>query len=542
MEQIFYNGKIITMEPSNAEEEKAKAPEAVLVKDGIIVGVGELADIMRIASDKAIKKDLGGKCLMPSFIDAHSHITMNGQMALLADLSQCESFNDIIAALKEYMEKNHITQDDVVLAFGYDHNFLKEGMQPDKRVLDKVSSEIPILILHVSAHLACANSAALKLAGINADTPDPEGGVIGRLEAGNEPSGYVEEAGMSLLKRAITPRVKADFSLMIQKMQDIYIENGVTTVQDGATTESDFNILLRMSELGSLKIDVVSYLLMPSDGMNLMQKYGKKYNNYNGRFRIGGYKLVLDGSPQGRSAWMSEPYLGEDTDYCGYPWMADEAVENYVKQAVTEQKQILAHCNGDAASEQFLNAYEKAVSETDSKADLRPVMIHCQTVRNDQLDRMSKLNMIASIFVGHVWYWGDVHVKNFGLKRGNHISPVKDAIERGVLVSFHQDTPVTRPDMLHSIWCAVNRVSRGGNIIGEEQAVTVYDALKAVTVNAAYQYGEEKSKGSISIGKKADLVVLDNSPLEVDKIDIRNIRVLETIKDGVTIYRADSNC
>lgn len=245
---------------------------------------------------------------------------------------------------------------------------------------------------------------------------------------------------------------------------------------------------------------------------------------------------MLDGSPQGRSAWLSEPYLGEQADYCGYPWLKDCDVQSYIKQAVEQKWQILAHCNGDAASEQFISAYEKAVRELDCQEDLRPVMIHCQTVRNDQLERMGRLHMIASIFVGHVWYWGDIHMKNLGQKRAQHISPVKDAIDRGVLVTFHQDTPVTKPDMLHSIWCAVNRISRNGNVIGEDQSIDVYDALKAVTINAAFQYYEENTKGSIEKGKRADFVILDQSPLEIDKSEIKNIHVLETIKDGETIY------
>ena len=127
-------------------------------------------------------------------------------------------------------------------------------------------------------------------------------------------------------------------------------------------------------------------------------------------------------------------------------------------------------------------------------------------------------------------------MKNFGSRRGNHISPVKDAIERGVKVNFHQDTPVTRPDMLHSVWCAVNRISRNGNKIGEDQAVSVYEALKAVTINGAYQYFEENEKGSISEGKRADLVILDRSPLEVASMEIKDIKVVETIKDGKTIF------
>lgn len=546
MERIFYNGRIITMEKANAKQELAEAPEAVLVRDGLIAAVGSLEEALKLAGDEAIKCDLEGKCLMPGFIDAHSHFVMNGQMAAWADLSACESFEDITSVLRAYIQENHITDTDMVLGFGYDHNFLREGAQPDKRVLDMVSSTIPIMILHISAHLACANSAALQLAGIDETTPNPQGGVIGRLEGG-EPSGYVEEAGMNLLQQAILPRVTVDYEKMLRKMQEIYIDNGITTVQDGASTQSDINALLSMSASKALKLDVVAYPLMSAGGVELMHQYGDAYRQYVNGLKIGGYKLVLDGSPQGRSAWMSEPYLGGEPDYCGYPWMKDEEVQAYVGQAVSENRQILAHCNGDAASEQFIRAYEKALTDQAAPTDraargteedgLRPVMIHCQTVRNDQLDRMAKLHMIASIFIGHVWYWGDIHMKNFGSQRGNHISPAKDALDRGVLINFHQDTPVTRPDMMHSIWCAVNRISRGGSRIGEEQAIPVYEALKAITINGAYQYFEEDQKGSIAKGKRADLVILDRSPLETDPMELRNIKVLETIKDGETISR-----
>lgn len=540
MEQIFYNGKIITMTKKDTEEELSSAPEAILIKDGVIIKSGTLDEVQKLANNNAVKRDLEGKCLMPSFIDSHSHFLMTGQMSAWADLSSCESFDDIISSITEYINTNQLSKNDIAIGFGYDHNFLKEGKHPDKRVLDKASNEIPIFILHISAHLGCSNSACLKLAGINENTPDPEGGIIGRIDGSTEPNGYAEEAGISLLQRAIMSRIKINPLQMIQQMQDIYIKHGITTVQDGASTENDINMLLGMSSSGKLKLDVIAYPLIASDGSaDLMKKYGEQYNSYINRFKIGGYKLILDGSPQGKSAWLSEPYAGDETrNYCGYPWMNDEKVQDYIKQAIAENKQLLAHCNGDAASEQFISAYEKALTETKGDKNLRPVMIHCQTVRNDQLERMAKLNMIASIFVGHVWYWGDIHMKNLGLQRGNHISPIKDTIDRGVLPTFHQDTPVTKPDMLHSVWCAVNRISKGGNIIGSKQKISVYDALKAVTINPAYQYFEEDTKGSIAKGKKADLVILSASPLEIDPINIKNIKVLETIKDGQTIYQS----
>ncbi len=474
---------------------------------------------------------------MPAFIDAHSHIVMNGEMTMCADLSECESFGEIITALKEYIEHNGITSSQAVMGFGYDHNFLIERAHPDKRVLDMVSAEIPIMIMHVSAHLACVNSAALRLADVNENTPDPQGGVIGRIDGSREPSGYLEEGGMMAISGAVGQRMKKDIAGMFARMQDVYLENGITTAQDGATTKTELTILKLMNKTRQLKLDVVAYPLMPDGGTELMAAEGERYRNYRGHLRIGGYKLVLDGSPQGRSAWMSEPYLGGEEGYCGYPWMQDDVVQRFVLQAVQEKRQLLVHCNGDAASEQLLCAYERAVEKSGITEDLRPVMIHCQTVRNDQLDRMASLRMVASIFVGHVWYWGDVHLRNFGEKRGNHISPVGDALRRGISVNFHQDTPVTKPKMLHSVWCAVNRLSREGRVVGEDQKISIFDALRAITIGAAYAYFEEAEKGSICRGKRADLVILDRSPFAVDSMELREIQVLETIKDGKTVYK-----
>ena len=535
MDKIYYGGRIVTM------EKEGDYPEAVLVKDGRIAGVGEI-DALRAAAGCDVQEvNLEGKCLMPSFIDPHSHIVMNGQMALLADLSECESFDDIVAALNAYVEKNSQFQLPVVIGFGYDHNFLAEGRHPDKFVLDRVTSTIPVLAQHQSGHMAVVNSAMLRLMGVDENTPDPSGGVFGRVEGSSEPNGYLEEGALMLLQSQLMGGGSGgpDPSVMINAMQKVYIENGVTTAQDGATSPEYMQILKLANATGQLKLDVVAYPIMGEAGRTIMEENKDLVKKYDGRLKIGGYKMILDGSPQGRSAWMSEPYEGSD-DYCGYPWMPEEEADAFALEAVNDNLQLLTHCNGDAASEQFLNSYTRALakSENPDKDNLRPVMIHCQTVRNDQLDRMADINMIASVFVGHVYYWGDIHVKNFGEKRGNHVSPARDALDRGITVNFHQDTPVTKTKMLHSVWTAVNRISRGGNVIGEDQKVSVYEALQAVTINGAYQYFEEDEKGSIKEGKRADLVILDRNPLDVDPMEIKDIKVLETIKDGESIYVA----
>lgn len=532
MDTLYHNGRIITMEGDFPD----CMVEAVVVRDGKIAFTGSLEQACKSTKGSVKMVDLDGRCLMPGFIDGHSHVTMNGQMAACADLHDCESFDDIVDALEGYLEKDFKKRTGVLLAFGYDHNFLEEKRHPDKRVLDRVSTEIPIMVLHVSGHICCVNSVMLDLAGLDSDIEDPDGGTYGRLEDGRELSGYAEEGAMAAFQKVLKEHMRPDVLKMLRSMQKAYLEHGVTTIQDGATTKSDFAMLHLASMLHLLKADVVAYPIMNDDGFRIMGKYGKKYHDYRNHLRIGGYKMILDGSPQGRTAWMTMPYEGADDGYCAYPWLDDEVVGKNAERAIDEGRQLLAHCNGDAAADQYLNAYERALEKTGSTADLRPVMVHCQTARSDQFDRMCSIGMLPSIFVGHVWYWGDVHLKNFGPERGNRVSPVGNALERGMIFNFHQDTPVTKPDAMHSVWCAVNRETRGGKRLDPAQAIDVYNALKAVTINAAYQYFEEGSKGSITPGKRADLVVLSASPLDVDPYDIRNIEVFETIKDGKTVY------
>ena len=528
MEKLYFNGKIIPITGSE--------PEAVLVSGGKIKKTGKLEDVRAAASGSREETDLQGKCLMPSFIDSHSHMVMNGKMSAFADLTSCSSFEQIIAVLKEYIAGRPASERGAAIGYGYDHNFLKEKRHPDRFVLDKASREIPVLLIHISAHMACANSMLLKLSGIDENTGNPPGGLIGRIGEGPEPDGYLEEAAMALAQKAVQSRLPYHTDRIAERMQEDYIKRGITTIQEGAAAETELKLLKWMADTHQLKADVAAYPLLTAQGAELIKRYPDFDGNYCGRLKIGGYKLILDGSPQGRTAWMSEPYSEGEKGYCGYPYLEDWEVEKYVMQAVKEKRQLLAHCNGDAASEQFLRIYEKCTAE--NKEDLRPVMVHCQTVRKDQIDRMAVIPMIASVFIGHVWYWGDIHLRNFGKYRGEYISPVKDAVGCGVIVNFHQDTPVTKPDMLHSVWCAVNRISRSGKIIGKEQRISVGAALKAVTYNAAYQYFEEDIKGSIEEGKNADFVLLDRSPLEVSPLEIKDIEVLETIKEGETIYEA----
>ncbi|MGM9537146.1 MAG: amidohydrolase [Candidatus Onthomonas sp.] len=527
-ETLFYGGTIL---PMTGEQDRAGA---LLVREGHIAFVGDLNGAKALSGPDTEQVNLKGKTLLPAFIDAHSHLPMAAQFSCFADLGECTNLEQIAAVLTAYQREHAIGPEGAVLGVNYDNNFLDGSVHPDRTLLDQVSTDTPVFALHVSGHMGVANSRLLELCGYTDDSPDPQGGRLGRDAAGHL-TGYLEEiSAMTPALMAAFGRVKMDMPAQMAAAQQQYLSYGVTTVQDGAGSPQSLQMLSAFAAAGLLQLDVVSYLMADQEAEQTITAYPAHDGRYSGHYKIGGYKVVLDGSPQGRTAWLSRPYEG--SDFCAYPYMQDEALYDICKQAVANHRQLLAHCNGDAASEQFLNQYTRAWSESPDRPMLRPTMIHCQTVRDDQLDRMPALGMIPSIFVAHTYFWGDVHLNNLGPQRGARISPARSALERGLVYNFHQDTPVTKPDMLLTVWCAVNRRTRTGGSIGPEQAVSVYDALKGVTVNAAYAYGEEDKKGTLEAGKLADLVVLEADPLSVEPMAIKDIAVAATYKEGECLY------
>lgn len=537
MTTLFHNATFYTMV---AEGDRAEA--LVAADDGTISFVGALDDARRHAPD-AEAVDLQGAAVLPGFIDPHGHFSGAMQYVLYADLSLCASFDDIQRAIRAFIEARNVGPDDVVMATGYDQNELAEARHPDKSVLDAVSTEVPIIAIHASNHMAVANSLLLQLAGIDASMPDPEGGRFGRVADTQEPDGYAEEpAAVNQLYAVTQPRMHLDVFAIADDMQQVYLEHGVTTCQDGATPASMADALCALADAGKLKLDVVSYPMHGEDVDAILASHadfdGPAYRRH---LRIGGLKMFLDGSPQGLTAWMTEPYTsgpeGED-DWVAYGTMTDEEAVAFAKKAIDGGHQLLCHTNGDAAGDQLLRVYAAALDASDNprKHELRPVMIHCQTMRPDQYERMAQLNMVPSIFSSHIWYWGDVHLKNFGPVRGGRISACGDALRAGLPFTLHTDTPVLRPNLLEAAWCAVNRVTKKGVQLDEDQKVGVYDALRAITANGAYQYGEEDRKGTLEPGKLADLAVLDRDPFAVDPADLRDVTVLATVKEGEVVY------
>lgn len=545
METLYHSGRILTM------VDRGDAPEAVLVRDGRIAAVGPLEEARARASAGVGEVDLAGRTLMPSFIDSHGHLLQHGMLAALVDLENARSIGEIVAAFRERLAQREAGDRTPLVGAKYDPQLLVEGRHPTRADLDAVTTEMPVFALHRSMHVAVGNSFLVEGARLTAETPDPEGGRFGRFTDGT-PDGYVEEhpamaAFAALLSPdgggGLLPAGIADPLQAAELAVADYLRHGITTAQEGAADPATVSGLVSASRAGALGLDVVVYPVVQS-GTTVFDEHAEFADEYVGRLRLGGYKMILDGSPQARSAWMSEPYEpieGDEEPGCAYPIHTPEEVEAFTRAVAEQGRQLIAHCNGDAAAQLWVETVERIGAEHPALLKARPVMIHAQTVRDDQLDRMAPLGMIASIFSCHTWFWGDVHLRNFGPERGRRVSPARSALDRGVRVTLHQDTPVTPPDMMLTLWAAVTRISRTGQPVGPEQRISTWEALRAVTCEAAYQYGEEDSKGQIREGMRADLVILSADPLATPPKDLRRIGVLETIKDGEVVYRAQAS-
>lgn len=522
---VYFGGPILTMEPG-------PAPEAVLVRDGVIIGTGPLS---QFTSQNAELIDLEGRALLPAFLDSHSHITALASTLDLCQLGAAGSWDDLALRLRDFAAEKSLPPDAWVMGFSYDHNVLAERAHPTRQVLDRYFPNTPVLVTHASGHMGVANSAALRFFGITADTPDPEGGRIGREPDGRTPNGYLEELAFRQASAKVPMDRSAGASAMLEKAQQVYFSHGITVIQDGITGEGEYAMLSAAADEGGLTADVIGYIDMKKAPRLAEAPYWRRSRNH---LTLGGYKIFLDGSPQGRTAWMLEPYQGGEAAYTGYPIYTDDEVTSFVHTALAEGAQLLAHCNGDAAAAQFIRCCRRAQAETGlALRTIRPVMIHVQLVRRPQLAEMAELGIIPSFFAAHLWYWGDIHVENFGPQRAASISPLSEALRLNLPFTLHQDTPVIAPDMLESVWCAVNRVTRSGSVLGPEYCISVSDALRAVTVNAAYQYGLEATRGSLRAGKTADLVILDRDPTAVPPEEIREIKVMKTIISGRTVYK-----
>lgn len=532
---VYFNGDIITM-----EGEEPDYVEALMTKEDTIVYVGPLQEAKEQFKN-AKEVDLQGKTLVPGFVDGHIHFSSLGAQALGANLladpdGEVNTIDDLVTTLKTWAENNDPEMfDGWIVGVGYDDAIF--GEHPTKEDLDKVSTEYPVLAIHISGHISVMNSLGLEKMGYTAETHDPDGGKIRRIEGTNEPNGVLEElASIPMSFKLTTPTTPEKIKLFFNAAQDIALSFGYTTVQEGRAQASHESLAI-FAESGDLIVDVPAYI-----DYSLPEKMETSWydKNYKDHYRIAGFKLTLDGSPQGRTAWRTEPYLvpppGAGKDYKGYPAIPDDnKVQEIVDKAYEHDWQLLCHVNGDAAIDQFIKTVANAVDKYGSD-DRRTTLIHGQYLRYDQIDSLAKYDIIPSLFPMHTFYWGDWHRELIGEEKGSHISPIKTALEKCGIVTSHTDAPIALPNLMMIMWTTVNRVTRSGDIIAPEEALTPYEALKSITKWGAYQHFEEDTKGSLKKGKLADMVVLSENPLKIDPMKLKDIVVLKTYKNGELVY------
>ncbi|WP_167684283.1 amidohydrolase [Parasedimentitalea denitrificans] len=535
---LYFGGSILTMvgnSPSYAE--------ALVTKDGNISFVGTYDEAKALATDSTEMLDLEGAALLPGLIDSHSHVTQMGLALSVANLAAppyglADDFEGVQQTLRQYIDDNQIPKGGWVLGIGYDTSILPD--HPDSAILDAVSTEHPILIIHSSGHIGVVNSLAMEMSGISADSENPQGGVIQKAADGT-PNGVLEESAMwPVMLNMPQPDMAQQLDNLEMSLQE-YARNGITSVQDGRTTPTDLALLKKAADDGDLWLDVNAYPAIELLNEDWNPDFAH-FADYQNGLKLGGVKLNLDGSLPGMTAFSSQPYhkppTGQTADYHGYPAWSGEQIEGFINKAWDNDWQILIHTNADAAGDQMLDAI-KSLKDATSK-DWRPVMIHAQMAREDQFDDMQALNIIPSFEMTHPFMFGDYYMDTvLGPERGARNNPGGSAAKRDMLFTIHTDAPVVVPDVLMTAWTGVNRATRSGQIIGEDQRLTAYQAMQALTSHAAYQNFEEDIKGTLEVGKLADLVILSADPLAIDPMGIRDIEVLETIKAGETVYSAD---
>jgi predicted amidohydrolase YtcJ len=537
---IYRGGPILTM------DDAAPRAEAVAVRDGRILAVGTSDEVDEFRGAATRTVELDGRALLPGFVDSHGHVVMGGLQAMSANLlappdGEVRDIASLQQTLRDWMEKNAdvVESTNLIVGFGYDQAQLAELRAPNRDDLDRVSSEVPIVVIHQSGHFGALNSKALAQAGITAQSEDPPGGVI-RRQANGEPDGVLEEnAFLGALVKLIGVLEPQHFEAFARAGAKLWTSFGYTTAQEGRAMPDTVAIARKVAAEGGFEIDVVIYPDVLVDREFIAANVSDQYENH---MRVGGAKLTIDGSPQGFTALRDRPYYAPvghyPPGYAGYAAATMEQVTDAVGWAFANGIQVLTHANGEGATDMLIAAVEAAVKE--HGPGRRPVLIHGQLMREDQVDALQRLGIFPSLFPMHTFYWGDWHRDHtVGPANADDISPTGWVRKRGMMFGTHHDAPVAFPDSMRVLDATVTRRSRSGDILGPTHRVDVMTALKAMTIWPAWQHFEENDKGSIEAGKLADFVILSGDPTVVDPEMLDTLKVLATIKENRVVYERD---
>ncbi len=549
---LYLNGAVITVDAQRT------VAEAAAVRDGVIVAVGS-ADQLQAdwQGEQTALVDLNGGALLPGFVDPHSHFFMGTNIVGKVDLQgppigSIQSVADVQQALLAEADSRDLAAGEWLMGWGYDENNMVDGVWVDRFNLDEAFPDNPVGLFHVSGHGAILNSAALAAIGISEETPVPAGGVIGRRSDG-QLTGWLMETALYAVYPVMFNSSDEAIPGLIRGIQQLYAASGITTAHEGAADMKAMQALQQADAAGDLVMDVIAY---PQS--HLLDQLAEQYDlaalgSYHGGreaavelapgFRLGGCKIVSDGSPQARTALFTAPYLvpgpSGEHDWHGTALMDQQQLNQQFANCYDRDLQVIIHANGDGAIDMAIaghQAYLAANGEQPGAVDRRTTIIHSQFVRQDQLDSYQRYAMVPALFTQHTFFFADAHIRQRGMEQASFMSPLRRAIDMGLRPTNHTDFMVTPLNQMFLIWTAVNRISREGVVIGEDQRISVMEAIAAQTINGAYQHFEEDRKGSIEVGKLADLVVLDNNPLSVEPMALRDIKVNQTIKAGKVIY------
>jgi hypothetical protein len=551
---VYFGGDILTMRGTAPEY-----VESLTVKNGKILFAGNLAEAEKLAGPNSNRIDLGGKTLLPGFIDTHGHFVYFGKNLVDANLFGSADIAELVARMKKQVERT--PADAWIVGFGYQARTMKEGRPPTSEELDLVSADRPVMVVDSSGHLGAANAAAFKAAGISADTPDPTGGMFARKADGKSLLGPMEETALNAVRAKRPPFTGELAALAITGAADVWASHGQTTAMEAGLGlgNDDIGIVLNAIDKKLLKIDL--YLAAKDSALDdtIAAAYtvGSQYNQqpsrvveklraarpdlddrYVNRVRLGGVKFWLDGSID--TAWFTQPYTenpgGKTGAFSGYRQIPDEVLDDIFDKYWPSELQIHMHMNGDAAADQALSAIAKAVKKHGMR-DHRPVFVHAAWVRPDQIRLMKEYGAIPTFLTAGITTGGDAVVRLWGPERSAGAMAARTFLRSNLPFTFSHDAPVSpTPSILDLVDAGVNRLSGSGKVVGPDERVSPYDALRAVTATAAYQLKEEKNKGTLEAGKLADLVILDKNPLKVEPTTIKKILVLETIKEGKTVF------
>ncbi|MGW8303940.1 MAG: amidohydrolase [Desulfobacterales bacterium] len=523
---VLANGNILTMNP----EQPTAA--AMAVKEGKIIAVGDLSAVKKAAGKSYEYIDLDNKTVVPGFIETHDHINLWGSALTLLDVSPFVT-PSLKEALQKMKEMGKPDKDGWIYAFGADQTLYTEKRGPTLKELDKLFPNHPAFIFHLSGHGAYANSKAFEAAGVTKDTPDPEGGEFEKDNKG-ELTGYIKGLPAWTKVGKLPPSSKET----LLNSANVHASQGFTTASELAIMAPEMAIFLEdATRDGDFPVRIYGGMFITMPGLDEVAPQIKNYETE--LFKVRFIKTWTDGSTQGGTGYFTQPYYKLKADTKKGARGSQEDFNKQVTKILELGFAPAIHSNGDAAMDLALNAIDYARKKT-GNTTIRPHLIHCQYVRQDQFDRIKKMGNIGmTFFTAHVYYWGDMHRDVLlGPERAPQIASVKSAVERNIPYGIHNDPPVTPVNALHSMWVAVNRLTSSGKVLGPDQRITPEQALLAYTREAAITFGIEDQVGTLEPGKYADFVLLSENPLEVDPMKIKDIKIDTTVMNGRITYMA----